>query len=566
MQAPTRIHARCSTAMGAVYYMWSNRKKSPDPRRSRRGRGCQRCPSLHTVFRPLSCASWRALSGKPLLIALLYGTAAVLGAAFALIELRMLYRFLRNRAAIRAEPLDVHQLDRTSLQQQEAVHPTVTIQIPLYNERTTAAQIVRAAAAQEYPPDRFDIQVLDDSTDETREIVRAVTEEVRGMGIRIEHITREDRTGYKAGALSEGLKRSEAEFAALFDADFLPEPSFLRRVMIEGRPFDDLEVAFVQTRWAWGDGVQGLLPAALSLLLDRHFSIQKPTRAFVGNVTTFNGSAGIWRRRAIEEAGGWTSDTLTEDLDLSYRCALHGWTGRYLQHVRVANELPGHMRSFKMQQRRWAQGNAQCFRKLTRSVIGSRGIVRDRLDEAFMLAGYAIHPLLLMSLVLWPWAVLYVDRTLFWILQGLMSLGMIAALLSFLVTVRERDARFSIRSVGQVLFGMGVGMGLMVNNTVGQIQGFLRQGGEFVRTPKGGTTSRTAARPVDARTVTLASRAYATPLHWTFFAELLVMGYSLAGAAFLIQAGEGFWAVPMVMWALCLGLMVQQQILVPRPA
>ncbi|MEX2466282.1 MAG: glycosyltransferase [Gemmatimonadota bacterium] len=516
------------------------------------------------------------------MISLLYGVAAVFGAAFAVIELRMLYRFLRNRTAIRAGASAHEQERRAEGGTQEAITPTVTVQIPLYNERTSAEQIIRAAAALDYPRGRFDIQVLDDSTDETSEIVAAVVEDVRSEGVRIEHVRRTHRTGYKAGALGEGLERSNADFVALFDADFVPEPSFLKRLLIDARPFDDPSVAFVQARWSWGSRVEGLLPSALALLLDRHFSIQKPTQEFVGNVTTFNGSAGIWRREAIEEAGGWTADTLTEDLDLTYRCALKGLHGRYLQDVLVWNELPEHMRAFKLQQRRWAKGNAQCFRKLTGKVLGSRGVVKDRLDEAFVLAGYAIHPLLLMSLILWPWAVLHMNRALFWALQGLMSLGMIAALLSFVITVRERDSRLSLRAVAQVLFGMGVGMGLMVNNTVGQIQGFFQTGGVFERTPKGSALARSGAGDPDEVTEPSQERgaspavatqrarvrpqAYSSPLDWTFFAELLVMAYCVFGAAMLIDAGEAFWSVPMFMWALCMGLMVQQQMLVPRAA
>lgn len=549
----------------------------------------------------------------PALISLLYGVAAVFGAAFAVVELRMLLRFLRNRDRIRAGAAS-GPADEPGGRDRRP--PTVTIQLPLYNERTSAERIVRAAAAQDYPRERFDIQVLDDSTDETSEIVARVVEELRAEGVAIEHLRRTDRTGYKAGALTEGLRRSDAELVALFDADFVPEPDFLARVAAGGA-FDDPDVAFVQARWAWESDVRGLLPSALALLLDRHFAIQKPTRAFAGNVMTFNGSAGIWRRSAIDEAGGWTADTLTEDLDLSYRCALRGWKGRYFADVRVANELPDHMRAFKLQQRRWAKGNAQCFRKLTTRVMSSRGVVRDRLDEAFILAGYAIHPLLLASVLLWPWAVLHVDRRLFLGLQALMSLGMVAALVSFLLTIRERDGRLSMRAVGELVFGMGVGMGLMVNNTVGQIEGLVRSGGEFLRTPKRaaastphprGRTVRTRARrasthprgpaPIrlaaagaagggagrsagpraaailadgDAleRLATLAAaapRAYALPLDWTFFAEILVLGYCLGGAALLVQAGEGMWAFPMVMWAACMALMVQQQMHAARPS
>ena len=487
-----------------------------------------------------------------LLITSLYGAAALLGAAFAAIELRMLARFLKHRERIKHGGGTAH----GPVDGERTAPPSVTIQLPLYNERNAADRIIRAAAAQEYPRERFDIQVLDDSTDETTAIARRVVNELRTEGVRIELIHRDHRDGYKAGALAEGLARSDAEFVAVFDADFAPEPDFLSRLLVDSDAFRDPSVAFVQARWAWGGHEHGgWLANTLSLLLDRHFQVQKPVRAFVGNVTTFNGSGGIWRRTAIDDAGGWASDTLTEDLDLSYRCALAGWRGRYLHDVKVFNELPAHMRAFKLQQRRWAKGNAQCFRKLTRSVLGAGSVVEDRWDEAFMLAGYAIHPLLLTSLLLWPWAVLYVDRTLFWILQGLMSLGIVAAIVSFLVTVRERESRWRASSLVRVFAGLCVGMGLMVNNTVGQVQGFLSSGGEFVRTPKRGSAHE------DAVIVAMgADTPYASPLHWTFFAELAVVAYCVAGAVFLVQQGEALWSLAMVFWAICLGLMVQQQV------
>lgn len=487
-----------------------------------------------------------------LIITALYGLAALFGAAFAAVELRMLARFLRHRAEIRSRT--EHPRDGGPASGDSA--PTVTIQLPLYNERNAADRIIRAAAAQEYPRDRFDIQVLDDSTDETTAIVRRVVDELRAEGVRIEHIRRGHRAGYKAGALAEGLERSESEFVAVFDADFAPEPTFLRRLLVDSKAFLEPTVAFVQARWAWGtDDGESWLGATLALLLDRHFQVQKPVRELFGNVTTFNGSGGIWRRSAIDAAGGWASDTLTEDLDLSYRCALAGWRGRYLHDVKVFNELPGHMRAFKLQQRRWAKGNAQCFRKLTRSVMRAGALVEDKWDEAFMLAGYAIHPLLLASLILWPWAVLYVDRTLFWILQGFMSLGIIAAFVSFFVTIREREPRGGLSSLGKVVAGLCVGMGLMVNNTVGQIQGFLSSGGEFVRTPKTG-----AVHDDEVMVAMGADAPYTSPLHWTFFAELLVMAYCVVGAVFLVQHGEALWSLAMVFWAACLGLMVQQQV------
>ena len=489
----------------------------------------------------------------PHVITALYGFAALFGAVFGLIELRMLRRFLRHRTSIRAS----WGAEATEGRGAEATDaPTVTVQLPLYNERTSADRIIRAAANQDYPRDRFDIQVLDDSSDETTAIVARLVEEIRAGGVRIELIHRDHRTGYKAGALAEGLERSDADFVAVFDADFAPEEHFLRRLLLDDSAFADPKVAFIQARWAWGaDAEEGWLPGTLALLLDRHFRVQKPVHAYLGNVTTFNGSGGIWRRAAIEDAGGWTSDTLTEDLDLSYRCALAGWRGHYLPEVSVLNELPGHMRAFKLQQRRWSKGSAQCLRKLTSKVMRAGDLVQNKWDEAFILAGYAIHPVLFLSFILWPWAVLEMNRGLFWVLQGLMSLSLVAAALSLFVTIRERDGSLSFGSVREVVIGLGVGTGLMVNNTVGQFQGLLSSGGEFARTPK-----LVHAQDDPALDALGADRAYVSPLHWTFFLEIAVMGYAIASATLLIRSGEGFWAVAMVFWALCMALTVQQQV------
>ncbi|MFQ5537618.1 MAG: glycosyltransferase family 2 protein [Gemmatimonadota bacterium] len=488
-----------------------------------------------------------------LLVTVLYILAAVLGAAFAFMEFRLLYRFVHHREEIR----DQCRLggDGAERAEDEDDFPTVTIQIPLYNERTAAERAIAAAAAQDYPRHRFDIQVLDDSTDETTEIVARLTDILRARGVRIEHLHRSNRDGFKAGALREGLKGSDAEFVAVFDADFSPPPDFLRRILVDADAFADPRTSFVQSRWAWDRSADDILWSGFGVLLDRHFFIQKPVREFLGNVATFNGSGGIWRRAAIEDAGGWSSDTLTEDLDLSYRCALKGWEGRYVKDVAVENDLPGDMRAFKIQQLRWSRGNAQCFRKLSGKVLSARSMLKDRLEEIFLLAGYAIHPILVANLFLWPWAVLYVNRSLFLGLQVFMSLATIAAPLSLAATVRERDGRLRRTHILEVLGGLCLGIGLMVNNTAGQIMGALGREGEFARTPK-------VPRPTEfEETRRLGSqRPYRVPLHWTFFAELLVLLYALAGAAVLIRAGDPLWSFPLFFWAGCIGLVVWLQL------
>ncbi|MSR22094.1 MAG: glycosyltransferase [Gemmatimonadetes bacterium] len=498
-------------------------------------------------------------------ISALYLVAALLGATFAFFELRLLTRFVRHRHEVR-ETVRSHRATNGRAIPSNGSTPSVTIQIPLYNERTTAEQVILAAAAQDYPSDHFDIQVLDDSTDETPLIVGQLVSRLHDQGVRIQHLRRDERAGYKAGALAEGLKHSAAGFVAIFDADFTPDPSFLRRLLLEEDAFQDPKVAFAQARWSWNESLQGFFHSAIGLLMDRHFFVQKPTKAFMGDVTAFNGSAGIWRRAAIDAVGGWSTDSLTEDLDLSYRCALSGWRGRYLQDVTVPSDLPGDMRAFKLQQHRWARGNAQCFRKLTGRVLRSKGVIRDRWEEAHLLAGYAIHPILLANLLLWPWAVVGMDRTLFIVLQIFLSVLTLVAPLSFLLALKERGDSLSIRSAVLIGGGVCLGLGLMAANTVGQIQGLLSRKGEFARTPK---PPRFAAAS-ELRHLG-ANRAYASPLHWTFFLELLVILYCVAGLRFLVDRGEVLWAFPLLFWALCLGMVVVLQWMatarrVPSPA
>lgn len=484
------------------------------------------------------------------LVTPLYVLAALLGASFAVVELRMIVRFLRNRTVIRQGVGSRHR--RRPFPGKGEASPTVTIQLPLYNERFSAEHVIRTSAAQRYPRNRFDIQVLDDSTDETTELVAELVAELQAEGVRIQHLCRDNRHGYKAGALAEGLLRSEAEFVAVFDADFTPGPDFLQRILIEEDAFDESSVAFVQTRWAWDAPVRGLFNSAVALLLDRHFFVQKPTRVYLGHVTTFNGSGGIWRRSAIDDAGGWSADTLTEDLDLSFRCAMKGWRGHYIHSVSVPTELPENMRTFKLQQRRWARGSAQCFRKLTARVLRAGKTLQDPIEEVFLLAGYGIHPILLANVLLWPAAVLYVDRVFFLIMQGFMSLATLAAPLSLIVTLQERDRNLSLDSVGQVLAGMCVGLGLMVNNSVAQLQGLLLTEGEFARTPKGNQRASLAPGGTSA--------LYQSRLHWTFFLEFVVVIYCLASSALLISRGEALWSIPLFFWGACVGLVMKLQL------
>ena len=271
--------------------------------------------------------------------------------------------------------------------------PTVLVQLPVFNERFVVERLIDAIAALDWPRDRLVIQVLDDSTDDTVEIAQAAVAAWRARGLRISHETRIDRKGFKAGALAEGLRRNNAPFVAIFDADFIPPADFLRRVM--GTLVQDDGVGMVQARWTHINREQSLLCRAQAILLDGHFIMEHGARFRSGRFFNFNGTAGIWRRSAIKDAGGWTADTLTEDLDLSYRAQLKGWHLEYVPHVTVPAEIPETYSAFKSQQFRWAKGSIQTAIKLLPRIFASDRPYFTKFQSVFHLCAYAMHALML---------------------------------------------------------------------------------------------------------------------------------------------------------------------------
>ena len=265
--------------------------------------------------------------------------------------------------------------------QQESV-PFVTIQLPLYNERYVAERLITAVAALDWPRDRLAIQILDDSTDDTTAICQARAGFLASQGFLVEHIRRADRSGFKAGALQAGLASAHGEFIAIFDADFVPPPGFLRDAM---GCFADPAIGMVQVRWEHLNREASLLTRVQALLLDGHFAIEQTARHATGRFFNFNGTAGIWRRQAIVDAGGWHSDTLTEDLDLSYRALLAGWRFTYLCQSAAPAELPMDMNAFKSQQFRWAKGSVQVARKLLPEIWRAPLAARVKLEAIFHL-------------------------------------------------------------------------------------------------------------------------------------------------------------------------------------
>lgn len=366
--------------------------------------------------------------------------------------------------------------------------PVVTVQLPLYNEMYVAARLIDAVCRLDYPKDRLEIQVLDDSTDETRDIVAREVASWRDRGVEIRHLHRTDRTGFKAGALEAGLETARGELLAVFDADFVPPSDFLRRTVpyfTDGRTGDRL--GMVQARWEHINREYSLLTRIQSILLDGHFLIEHTARHRGGCFFNFNGTAGIWRREVIADAGGWQHDTLTEDLDLSYRAQLAGWRFLYLPEVTVPSELPVDVKGFKSQQYRWARGSIQTGRKLLGRVLRARLPWRVKLEALVHLTNNVCYLLMVaLSLLVYPAMAIRRDAgpdALLWVDLPLFGAATVSVLI-FYVASQVAAGRNWRRELLWLPALMGLGIGLSLNNAKAVIAGFFRRGGVFHRTPK----------------------------------------------------------------------------------
>ncbi len=421
---------------------------------------------------------WMAAYDKVLIVAYLLVFIALAVYGFHRSTLVFLYYRYRDR---RPEPLGT--LPEL---------PRVTVQLPLFNEMYVAQRLLDTVARIRYPRDRFEVQVLDDSTDETQEICRRKVEELKKTGLDIAYLHRTDRTGFKAGALENGLKSAKGDFVLVFDADFLPEPDVLERTI---HFFSDPKVAMVQVRWDHLNRDYSTLTEVQALMLDGHFVIEHTARHRSGRFFNFNGTAGIWRRSAIVDAGGWQHDTLTEDMDLSYRAQLRGWQFIYLPDVVSPAELPVEMNSFKSQQFRWAKGSIQVAKKLLPAILRSNVPWSVKAEAFFHLTNNFAYPLLfLLSLLLLPnllvrnhhgWReVLLLDLPLF--------IGTTLSVAAFYITSqREISPSGWTKVIKRLPLMMSLGIGLCINQTRAVIEAlFLRESGEFVRTPKHGVRER----------------------------------------------------------------------------
>ncbi len=367
--------------------------------------------------------------------------------------------------------------------------PFVTIQLPMFNEQFVAKRIIEAACSIRYPRDRLEIQVLDDSTDETVEIARRTCAEMRSQVHTVVYLHRENRTGYKAGALEVGLKVAKGEFIVVFDADFIPPEDILEHLVDY---FTDPNVGMVQARWEHINREQSYLTKAQAILLDGHFVIEHAARNRSGRFMSFNGTAGAWRKSCIEDAGGWQHDTLTEDLDLSYRAQMKGWKFVYLPDVTSPAELPPEMNAFKSQQHRWAKGGAQTCRKLLPAILKSRLPWRIKVEAFFHLTSWVSYFfIMLLTFMLFPAlffkAYVFSDSPVMRIIiDGSLVLLATFSASTFYVASQRELFRTWAESVKYLPFLMGVGVGISLNNARAAFEGFFGGQSEFVRTPKFG--------------------------------------------------------------------------------
>src|SRR5438105_10904034 len=362
--------------------------------------------------------------------------------------------------------------------------PRVTIQLPIYNEMYVADRLIDAVCQIDYPRDLLEIQVVDDATDETTSVAERAVRRKAAQGIDITYIHRTDRTGFKAGALEAGLKLAKGDFIAIFDADFIPTADFLRRTT----PFfGDPKIAMVQARWGHINQDYSLLTKIQSILLDGHFVLEHGGRNRSGRFFNFNGTAGIWRRVAIDDAGGWQHDTLTEDLDLSYRAQLRGWRFVFVSEVIAPAEVPVEMNGFKSQQHRWAKGSIQTCRKLLPSILRSDLPFGVKAEAFFHLtANFNYILMCVLSILMFPAMVIRYNMG--WYEMLLIDIPLFfAATFSFcnFYTVCQREIHKDCRArIKYVPFLMSVGIGLSINNTRAVFEALFRSDSEFARTPK----------------------------------------------------------------------------------
>lgn len=411
---------------------------------------------------------------------IVYGIALLFIFCYSIIQIQLVVKYKRYQK---------QQRHRLNEQANAGFQPKVTVQLPLFNEKYVTERLIDCVAALDYPSDKLEIQVLDDSTDETVDLTKAKVEAVKATGIDIVYIHRVDRSGFKAGALAAGTKIAKGDFIAIFDADFLPEKDFLQKMI---QPFQDENIGMVQSRWEHINERYSMLTKLQAFGLDAHFSVEQGGRNAGQHFINFNGTAGVWRKTAIEDAGGWQSDTLTEDLDLSYRAQLKGWKFIFLEEVGAPAELPAVMNALKTQQFRWNKGAAECVRKNLGRVLRAEGIpLGTKLNAIFHLMNSAVF-ICIVILALLSIPMLSIKnhfeeyKTLFLVASVFLITLPILAL--FYWTSMSKGYTSKVKAFGHfvLLFPMflSVSMGLSLHNAMAVLEGYIGKKSAFIRTPK----------------------------------------------------------------------------------
>src|SRR6202046_4663243 len=413
--------------------------------------------------------------------------------------------------------------------------PRVTVQLPTFNEQYVVERLLDSICKLKYPQEKLDIQVLDDSTDETVDVARNLVERYAALGNPISYHHRVNREGFKAGALAEGLKTAKGEFIAIFDADFTPPEDFLLRTI---HHFTDSKIGMVQTRWTHINRNYSFLTQVEAILLDGHFVLEHGARARTGVFFNFNGTAGMWRRSTIGEAGGWEHHPLTEDTDLSYRAQLVGWKFKYLQVVECPAEVPIEMTAFKTQQQRWAKGLIQTSKKILPRLFRSDVPLRTKIEAWYHLTANLSYPLMVvLSVLLMPamiirfyqgwWEMLFIDFPLF--LASTFSISSF-----YLVSQKELYPRHWYRTFVYLPFLMSLGIGLTITNTIAVMEAIFGIQSAFKRTPK---------YRVQKKGEKSQASKYRKRLGMIPFLELLVGGY-FALCIWYAVANENYFTVP----------------------
>ena len=425
---------------------------------------------------------------KFLLIAIYFLTAIAM-MIYGLNAYVMIFLFRRNLKMASEKRVQI--LKTFENRQDNGDLPFVTTQLPVYNEFNVAERIIRSTCGIDYPTDKHEIQVLDDSSDETADLIDRMVEELAGEGHDIKVIRREDRTGYKAGALAEGLKTATGEYIAVFDADFVPPKEYLYKTIPYFLTDDNL--GLVQARWGHLNRKSSLLTRAQSIGIDGHFMVEQSARNWGGLFMNFNGTAGVWRKEAIHDGGGWQWDTLTEDMDLSYRVQFKGWSTFYTPDLVVPAEIPEDINAFKSQQFRWAKGSIETAIKLLPTLFRMEVPLFKKMEAFFHLTHYFVHPFMLILAILAMPVMIAIKAgpgpVLFWFIAVILLFSMSAPSALYLVSQRAAYNNWFSRIIWLPVL-IVIGTGIAISNSRAVFEALIGKKSGFIRTPKKGDTEQ----------------------------------------------------------------------------